>query len=101
MRISPQQQLTTVEASNVFDREPSLWYAAARSAYHDFDYALAIDIVERALNAINVPIDALPVTTDPTQISDALEKINPNLTSDVNLVELPLPYRGFKRALAV
>jgi tetratricopeptide (TPR) repeat protein len=88
-RNSPKEQLTTVETSKVFDRQPSLWYVAARSAYRDFDYALAIDIVERALNAINVPIEALPVTTDPDRISAALEKIDPKLIWDPNLVELP------------
>jgi tetratricopeptide (TPR) repeat protein len=88
-RVSPQQQLSTVETDKAFDREPALWYVAARSAYRDFDYALAIEIVERALKAINIPIETLPVTTNPNRISAALSKIDPELIWDPNLVELP------------
>jgi tetratricopeptide (TPR) repeat protein len=88
-RVPPQQQLSTVETSKVFDQEPSLWYTAARSAYRDFDYALAIDVGLRGLNAIKVPIDPLPVTTDPGPITEALEKINPELTYDLDARELP------------
>jgi tetratricopeptide (TPR) repeat protein len=88
-RVPPRQQLSTVETSKVFDQEPSLWYTAARSAYRDFDYALAIDVGLRGLNAIKVPIDPLPVTTDPGPITEALEKINPELTYDLNARELP------------
>ena len=87
--LPPGQLLTTVESDQLLDQEPSIWYAAARSAYRDFDYALTIDLCQRGLNAIDVPVDPLPVTTDPNRISEALEKIKPDLTQDLNIVEIP------------
>jgi tetratricopeptide (TPR) repeat protein len=83
------QQLTTVESNHVLSQQPPLWYEMARSAYRDFGYTSAIDIGQRALKAINVPIEYLPVTTDPGRIREAVEKINPKLSSDLDVTELP------------
>jgi TolA-binding protein len=83
------QQLTTVESSRVFSQQPPLWYDMTRSAYRDFDYASAIDIGQRALKAINVPIEYLPVTTNPGRIREALEKIDPQLSYAPDVTELP------------
>jgi hypothetical protein len=70
------KQLATVEGYQGFSAQPALWYIAARSAYREFDYQLAIDIAQRALKALNVGIDRLPQTTDPDRISDSLQKSN-------------------------
>jgi tetratricopeptide (TPR) repeat protein len=88
-KLPPYQQVTAVESDEFLSREPALWYVAARSAYRDFDYPLAIDIGHRGLKALNIPEATLPVTTDPKRISAALKKINPKLLYDPNLPELP------------
>src|SRR5262249_13893430 len=62
---------------------------AARTAYRDFNYPLAIDTAERGLKLLKVPIDNLPATTDPEKIKDALEKVEPKLDDDLNLSEMP------------
>ena len=88
-RFPTHQQLTTVEASPILSQQAPLWYLAARSAYREFDYAGTIEAAQRALQAIKVPIAQLPVTTDPDRIEAALEKINPDLSYDANVQELP------------
>jgi tetratricopeptide (TPR) repeat protein len=82
-------QLAIVESSSVFAQQPALWYTAARSAYREFDYTRAIDAGQRALKAIKVPIEQVPMTTDPARIEPALEKINSELIDDPNVSELP------------
>jgi tetratricopeptide (TPR) repeat protein len=93
------KQLATVESSQVLSQHAPLWYLAARSAYRDFDYASAIDASERALEAIKVPLEQLPVTTDPDRIEAALEKINPELSYDANVQELPYLIQASKDML--
>jgi tetratricopeptide (TPR) repeat protein len=88
-RFPPREQLTMVESSQVFAKQPALWYVAARSAYRDYDYELAIDAAKRALNAMGIPLDRLPATTDPKSIETALEKISPELARDENANEIP------------
>jgi tetratricopeptide (TPR) repeat protein len=83
------EQINIVESSEVFARQPALWYAAARSAYREFDYAMAIDAAQRGLAAINVSVAQLPVTTDAGRIEAALERINPKFAYDANVKELP------------
>ncbi len=83
------QQFSVVESDRGFAQQPALWYVAARSAYRDFDFAQAIDIAQHALSALNVPVDRLPVTTDPDRIDAALEKVSPDLRADPNAVEIP------------
>lgn len=83
------QQLTTIEANNVLSKQAPFWYEMTRFAYRNFDYASAIDIGQRGLKAINVPIEYLPVTTNPDRIREALEKIKPQLSYDPNVAELP------------
>ena len=85
---SAREQLATVAGDRNFARQPALWYVAARAAYRDHDYALAIDAAERALKAMSVPTDALPATTDPDMIDEALEKIDRELR-DSNMREIP------------
>jgi hypothetical protein len=88
-RLPAREQIAIVEADPTFARQPALWYLAARSAYRDFDYALAIATAERGLGALNVPLDRLPATTDPEKINEALEKVEPKLDDDLNLKEMP------------
>ena len=38
---------------------------------------------------MKIPIDRLPLTTDPKSIDEALKKIDPSFVGDLNLVELP------------
>lgn len=86
---SPREQVALVESDRNLVRQPVLWYVAARSAYREFDYALAIDAAQRALKALDVPLDRLPATTDPRTIESAIEKINPDLRHDYNMSEIP------------
>jgi tetratricopeptide (TPR) repeat protein len=88
-RFSLSQQLTLVQSNKVLSQQAPLWYDMARSAYRDFDYATAIDIGQRGLKGIGVPIDYLPVTTDPRRIEEALKKVDPRLAYDPNVAELP------------
>ncbi len=86
---SPREQMTIVELNPDLAHQPALWYVAARAAYRDLDYALAMDAAQRALKALNVPPDRLPATTDPKRIDEAIQKINPELRGDYNMSEIP------------
>jgi TolA-binding protein len=88
-RLPAREQIAIVESNPVFERQPALWYMAARSAYRDFDYALALAIAERGLKASKVPLDSLPASTDPNKIREVLEKIEPKLDEDLNIYEMP------------
>jgi len=85
----PREQAAIVEADRNLARQPVLWYVAARAAYRELDYALAINAAERALKALDVPLDRLPASTDPKVIDSAIEKINPELSRDYNMSEIP------------
>jgi tetratricopeptide (TPR) repeat protein len=85
----PDQQASTVAANDVFSHQPALWYVAARSAYREFNYGLAAKTGERALQALDIPIAILPVTTDAKRIEQALENINPELLYNPNVEEIP------------
>jgi tetratricopeptide (TPR) repeat protein len=87
--LSYSDQLSIIDADPVFTREPALAYAAARSAYREYNYAVTIEAATRYLNAMNVPSEQLPATTDPKRIREALEKVNSNLQGDANLEEIP------------
>jgi tetratricopeptide (TPR) repeat protein len=88
-RIPAREQVAIVESNPTFAKQPALWYMAARSVYRDFHYTLAIETAERGLNALQVPLDRLPATTDPQKIKEAFEKIEPKPDDDLNLNELP------------
>src|SRR5262249_50866537 len=88
-RNSPREQAAMVEADRGLSRQPVLWYVAARAAYRELDYATTIDITQRALKALDIPLDRLPVTTDPDSIQNAIEKIRPELREDPNMPEIP------------
>jgi tetratricopeptide (TPR) repeat protein len=81
-RFPAQEQITIVDSDPAFRQEPALWYVAARTAYRDLSFALAIKCAEQGLNAMNVPIDRLPATTDPEQIAEALAKLAPQKVAD-------------------
>ena len=49
-------------------------------------------VSQLALKAFNVPIDELPVTTDPDRINPVLRKINKDLSFNPNIDELPYFY---------
>jgi hypothetical protein len=50
---------------------------------------LTIEAAKEALRALKIPLDDLPVTTDPDRITDAIEKINSDQSADPNVTELP------------
>jgi tetratricopeptide (TPR) repeat protein len=85
----PDQALTIVEQNNAFSKQPVLWYAFARSAYRHFDFRRAIAISKEGLQALNVPFEQLPVTTDLNRIKSALERIDPKLVNQINVREMP------------
>ena len=86
---SAPEQFKMVDSDANFSKQPILWYVAARSAYREFDYTATVKQVQRALQALNVPIDRLPATTDPDRLDAAIKRINPDLDTDLNFVELP------------
>lgn len=86
---TPAEQFSIVSEDARFAKRPILWYIAARSAYRQFDYESTLHVVQKALDALDVPIDRLPATTDPERLGSAIERINPDLAGDVNFVELP------------
>jgi tetratricopeptide (TPR) repeat protein len=95
-RFSPREQADIVSANPAFAQQPSLWYVAARSAYQQFDFDLAIATGLQGLKALKIAPDLLPATTDPEMIKQAVEKSLPKevLTGDqafdeVDLLEIP------------
>ena len=52
----PLEQMKTIESNPALTHEPAFWYAAARSAYRAFDYAAAIQIGERGLSKLGIPL---------------------------------------------
>ncbi len=95
------QQYALVQLHAGFAKQPALWYVAARAAYRDFDYALAGEIATHGLNALNVPADSLPQTTDPDRIAAGIKKFNPDLAVDFECSRTALCERGFKGNFAV
>jgi len=77
MHYTPLEQMRIVEANPTFVQQPAFWYVAARSAFRAFDYATAMQIGERGLMKLNLPIDRLPASTDPEKIADEVKKIVP------------------------
>jgi hypothetical protein len=96
VRYPARQQFALVESHSGFAKQPALWYLAARAAYRDFDFALASEIASHGLNALKVPADSLPQTTDPDRITAAIKKIDPDLAVDPNAVELPYVIQASK-----
>jgi tetratricopeptide (TPR) repeat protein len=88
-RVPAREQIAIIESDRAFGEQAALWYMAARSAYRDLDYALAVATAERGLKALKVPLDSLPASTDPKKIRDALDKVEPKLDDDLNLYEMP------------
>ena len=86
---TPSEQFAIIDGDPHFSQQAMLWYAVARAAYREFDFQLTIKIVQRALATLKVPIDRLPLTTDPKRIEEALKKIDPSFIDDLNLEELP------------
>jgi tetratricopeptide (TPR) repeat protein len=93
------EQFKIVSSDPVFARQPLLWYVAARSAFREFDYKTVIKEVEQAFITMNIPLDRLPATTDPKRLDAAIERINPDLNSDPNFVELPYILQASKEFL--
>src|SRR5262245_44542114 len=99
-RFPASEQLKTVDTDANFGKQSALWYLAARSAYREFNYDLAIDAADRALKKLNVSLDSLPASTDPNRIDDALQRINPDLRYDANFVEIPYIYQAAREMSA-
>ena len=81
--------MTIIKDNKAFSKQPALWYAFARSAYRHFDFQKSIEISEQGLQALNVPLERLPVTTDLSRIRSALERIDPKLVDQINIREMP------------
>ena len=96
---TPDEQFRIVDSDPNFAKQPVLWYVAARSAYRAYDYTATVRELQRALSALNVPIDRLPATTDPQRLEVAIERINPDLNNDLNFVELPYLLQASKEFL--
>jgi tetratricopeptide (TPR) repeat protein len=88
-RLPASEQIALVQSDSTFMQQPALWYMAARTAYRDFNYRLAVETAERGLRLLNVPVDNLPATTDPQKIKAVLENVEPKLDDDLNLSEMP------------
>ena len=115
-RFSPREQADIVAANPAFAQQPALWYVAARAAYRQFDFGLAIATGRRGLQAVKVSPNSLPATTDPDMIKQAVEKSLPQkvLSGDeafdeVDLLEIPylveasqefLQYDAFLKSVA-
>ncbi len=98
-KATPNRQFAMVSANQDLAQQPELWYEAARSAYRDFDRPLAIEVAKQALRALKIPFDDLPVTTDDDRITAAIEKINPELSKNVNVTELPYLIQASKEMM--
>ncbi|WP_342726366.1 hypothetical protein AAFG07_05580 [Bradyrhizobium sp. B097] len=72
-----------------FPKQPILAYVAARSAYREFNYPLAITLANRYLKLMGITPESLPSTTSPERIDAALKKFDAEERDDPNLVELP------------
>jgi TolA-binding protein len=88
-RLPAPEQIALVQSDSTFMQQPALWYMAARTAYRDFNYRLAVETAERGLELLHVPVDNLPATTDPEKIKAVLENVEPKLDDDLNLSEMP------------
>ena len=53
-RFSPREQVDIVAANPAFAQQPALWYVAARAAYRQFDFELAIATGRRGLQAVKI-----------------------------------------------
>ncbi len=95
-RFPPREQADTVAANPAFAQQPALWYVAARAAYRQFDFELAIATGKRGLQALNISPDSMPATTDPEIIQEAVKKSLPKRDPDsdfqfdeADLLEIP------------
>ena len=89
-RLPIPEQIRIIEEHPQIANKSVFWYVPARSAYRDFDYNLAHALGERALRAMQIPIDRLPATSDPELIKESIEKlvdINSRETYDVLHIE--------------
>lgn len=77
VRLPMNEVITLIESNPGLAEERELWwYVAVRGAYRNFDYELAVETGEKALKAMDVPLDLLPATTNVARISEALEKLD-------------------------
>lgn len=83
------ERVSTLERNQILREESSLWYALARQAFREFDYARVIAISERALAALGISEEQLPATTDRDQIFDAIQRQAPELAYELNVSEIP------------
>ncbi|MEQ1718123.1 MAG: hypothetical protein ABL907_19450, partial [Hyphomicrobium sp.] len=88
-RLPTDEQIAALRNDPILVSETSLWYATARAAYRTFDYAHALTMAEAALDTLGLPSEQMPATTNRDQINAAIERIDPNLADDLNVVELP------------
>jgi tetratricopeptide (TPR) repeat protein len=94
-KFRPHEQVALVDLMNGLSQQPALWYVASRSAYRNFNYALAMETARRGLRALKIPPERLPPTTARETIVAALKAARAGADSstefyaDPNLVELP------------
>ena len=87
--LSLERQRTIIASDENLRTNSALLYAMTRTAYRAFDYAKTIVLGQESLQLLGIPVDRLPVTTDPDRIAAALQAINPDHVNDRNLIELP------------
>ncbi|MEQ1718122.1 MAG: hypothetical protein ABL907_19445 [Hyphomicrobium sp.] len=88
-KLDPDEQVPTLRSSGRLNLLASPWYVVARAAYRQFDYARTMDVAREALESLGLPVDQLPATTDPDPIGEAIGRIDPRLSGDLNAIELP------------
>ena len=88
-RLPHEDVVRTLLADKVLSKEGFLWYGTAREAYRAFDYKYTIELAEAGLGSLGLPSEQLPATTNPNKIRAAIERIDPRLVDDLNIVELP------------
>lgn len=94
--LAPEDALNRVQNSKVLSSRPVLWYTALAELYHSGKHRQVMDGARRALREFGVTIENLPITTDPSRISDAFRKLQ--LADDSDLEEIAYLYQASREA---
>jgi TolA-binding protein len=77
VRLPLNEQLSLIESNTVLAADRALWwYVTTRGAYRSLNHKLTMELGKKALQALNVPLDRLPVTTNSERINEALSQID-------------------------
>jgi tetratricopeptide (TPR) repeat protein len=94
--LAPEDALNRVQNSKVLSSRPGLWYTALAELYHSGKHRQVMDGARRALREFGVTIENLPITTDPSRITDAFGKLQ--LADDSDLEEIAYLYQASREA---